>query len=584
MNKITEWKTGQLDASQEYIIQMYNRLYDYFSNILLYANGYFEEVRLQILAEAEILRTVIDPAIEDLEDLREFLHDIEVKDDSIIDIIEDMYERGGDVIDSVIERVEHAKPPAEDPCADMCDCDVNCDFNSCPDCSDSSDDSFCDCYVTLCIEGITDEDRSDFTDKIFDSILPDCFTDTQKSDVVNSELANLEKAAADAARNEQAAKDAAAREQQKANELKDLADKRNEEAKEAGKKADDAMGDLRKDADAGEFFVESGMGEFLDQFGEFADAMTGGLYGALADAVANRWGGDGRNMSIADRTVEQSEKVDDARTAGRNAAADVLERGGTLEEAKGAYNKALDDYWSSRSWSEGRTYGGRGKSNSSGQNANFDKNEYDDAVNRDMSKIEDAFNALQDKADADRAAWTANQAANSQQNNANAAQQAANQAAQASQAAQNTLNEARQEAASKDDPDNRCDCYNPVTGCQEAYVGPECNTCDGCYDGGCPADCYNPTSNDCNYSCDCSDSSCDSCSDSCDGCDTCPDCYTCSDACPDSTPCDGCSGHCYSCGDCSDSCVSGPCDCNCYTCSDCDTCDDCSDNPCQEDE
>lgn len=560
MNKITEWKTGQLDASQEYIIQMYNRLYDYFSNILLYANGYFEDVRLQILAEAEILRTVIDPAIEDLEDLREFLHDIEVKDDSIIDIIEDMYERGGDIIDSVIERVEHAKPPAEDPCADMCDCDVNCDFSSCPDCSDSSDDSFCDCYVTLCIEGITDEDRSDFTDKIFDTILPDCFTDAQKSDVVNSELANLEKAAADAARNEQAAKDAAAREQSKADELKDLASKRDEEAKEASKKADDAMGKLHDSVQSGNIYDRSALMDFLvglDPSNWFTEGRGSNPGGRIADKNAARANGI----------------IDSVREDALQAAAGVLERGGTLEEAQNVYDRTLDKGRQDNIYMEGL----------SGISRNDDRlNEVRDA---DKGLIEDAFNALQDKADADRSAWTANQAANSAQNNANAAQQAANQAAQAAQAAQDSLNEARENAASKDDPDNRCDCYNPVTGCQEAYVGPECNTCDGCYDsaGGC-SDCHGATDNDCNYSCDCSDSSCDSCSDSCDGCDTCPDCHTCPDSCPDSTPCDGCGAHCNSCGDCSDSCDCNRCDCNCYSCSDCDNLCDCDDNPCQEDE
>lgn len=519
MNKISEWKTEQLDASQEYIIQAYNRLAPYFSLILLYANGYFEDIRLQILAEAEILRTVIDPAIEDLEDLREFLHDIEVKDDSIIDIIEDMYERGGDIIDSVIERVEHAKPPAENPCADMCDCDVNCDFNSCADCSDSSDDYFCDCYTTLCIEGITDEDRSDFTDKIFDTVLPECFTDAQKSDVVNSNIENLTKEAEDAAREAQARQDAAAREQQKADELKDLASRRDEEAKEAGKKADDAMGKLHESVQPGNIYDRSTFMDFMDVFTP----------------------GGNRGVDLAGKNVDRANGIlDSVREDALQAAADVLEKGGTLEEAKDAYDRTFNKGRVDNIYLEGM----QGITRKDGR--------LEEVTNADKGLIEDAFNALQEKADAEQSAWAANQAANSQQSKADAAQDLADKASQAAQSAQNTLDEARNEVQSGPDPDHRCDCHNPVTGCPDAYNGPECNTCDGCYDsaGGC-ADCFGTSDTPCDYSCDCSDSSCDS------GCDSCGDCDC--DSCTD-CDCDGCSADSCSADSCSADCADSGCD------------------------
>lgn len=531
MNRITDWHTGQLDASQEYILQAYNKLYDFFSLILVYANVNFETARSQLLAEAEVMESVIDPAIRDLEDLREFLDDVGVRDDSIIDVIEDMYERGGQIRDTSMDKIEHATPPSEAPCADICDCDVGCDFNVCSDnvdnC-DSSDDNFCDCDVPLCVTGMTDEDRADTADRVLDNILPDCFTEADKSAVVDNAQEQA-KANEEAARAQQELQDKADQLQDKADQLQDLADQRAQEAKDSAQNAKDVMDQLLEQVQPGDVFDKSGVGS---------------IFGALG-----AWGSD----RFAD---DRNEQLDWARQEGLQAAHDVLQNGGTLEDAKNAYDQTLQenfDYWdrgTEDSWVGGLVSGLYDAMTSK------DEGRYEDVTNADKGLIEDAFNAWQQAQEDQTLADIAQSAANAAQNAANQAQQAADNAAP---------------------PCHTCDCYNPTTGCPDAYTGPECNTCDGCYDsaGGCAGDCFGNSDTPCDFSCDCADSACDGCGDcDCDGCGDCDcdsscycDCYSCGD-CDSSCDCDsgcsadGCAGDCFGC----DYCICDGCDGDCWSC------------------
>lgn len=544
MNKITDWRTGQLDASQVYNIQEYNKLYDYFSLILVYANVYFEEIRLQLLEEAEIQRSIIDPAIEDLEDLREFLHDIGVKDDSIIDHIEDMYERGGKIIDAVIDRVEQSKPPSVEPCADICDCDVSCDFNTCQDYSDSSsDEDLCDCYEPLCIEGVTDEDRNAYVEDLIPGITEDPNTRNELIEAAQQAAKEQE----EAARQQQELQDKANQAQDKADQLAQQAQQAQQNAQDAAQNAKDALDDLLSSPKEGNVYEDNKWGDFV--------------HGLFPD-----------KESFTDKS---NKDYDENRQAALEAAADVLQNGGSLEDAKDAYDNAFgagnipEDEWTTGDKVGAGLLDFFFESGLTG--SRFNEDQFAENLEADYGRIEDAFNQLQE---------------------AQAAQDAAQAAQAAADAAQNAANQAQQAADNAAPPCHTCDCYNPTTGCPDAYTGPECNTCDGCYDGGggCAADCFGNSDTPCDFSCDCSDSSCD-----CDSCGDCDSCDSCD--CSDSCDCVGCdSGGCDSCvcGDCD--CVACDCDsscyCDCYSCSDCDcyscadcsdTCDDCSDNPCQED-
>ena len=473
MIQIDDYSEHQLDRATSILIDLFERFtYDYDSMILYYKNTSISELQATVIYYGNIAKTIVDDSIESCEELRKFMENIGVEDTSIIDYIENILRKGGEVIDAAVKITER----------------VNNDDQPTPDvtCSDSSDD-YEDWEDE---EEVTDEERDAEIEKIAPE--PEVIKEMEETKKAEVDPAKVEEARAKQEEADKAAQ-AAAQARADANEAKAKA----EEAKDAYNKA---IEDL-KDTSKGGFTVEktdSTKNTVRDVVSSLVDLLTPGSRYADDEAVEKK---------------AQEDIINNARAEGLNAAAEVLSKGGTAEEAREAYQNHVQE----------------GVHEVSERTGGY----YEWGVNltpmpEDFNKINEAAEARDNAAKAELGAETAEEAAHAAENAANTA------AEEAAEAVEEANNPPCADCDCDCDSCDSCDCDCDETPCDST---PCTDDTPPCSDDTCVGDCADtPCADTPCADTPCSDTPCADCADT--PCPDCPDCASDTDVCPSDAYCD----------------------------------------------
>ena len=368
MIQIDNYSEHQLDRATSILIDLFERFtYDYDSMILYYKNTSISDLQATVLYYGNLAKTIVDDSVESCEELRKFMENIGVEDTSIIDYIENILRKGGEVIDAAVQITER----------------VNNDDQPTPDvtCSDDSSD-----YEDWDDEPeTTDEERDTEIERIAPE--PEVVKELEETKKAEVDPAKVEEARAKQEEADKAA-DKAAQARAEANEAKAKA----EEAKDTYNKA---LEDL-KDASKG--------GLTVDAPGTARNNVTD-----IITSIGSIFSG----KDSAESKVEEQDKMQDALNnavaQATNAASDVIAKGGTAEEAKQAFDEALY--------------------NETVHINDNNKGGWEWTVTGDTSQIHDAIeNAVEARDNAAKAelgAETAEEAAHAAENAANTAAEAA---------------------------------------------------------------------------------------------------------------------------------------------------------------
>ena len=478
MIQIDDYNEHQLDRATSILIDLFERFtYDYDSMILYYKNTSISDLQATVLYYGELAKTIVDDSIESCEELRKFMENIGVEDTSIIDYIENILRKGGEVIDAAVQITERVNNP-DQPTPDVT-------------CSDSSNDS----EDWEDEPEITDEERDAEIERIAPT--PEVVKELEETKKAEIDPAKVEEARAKQEEADKAA-DKATQARTEANDAKAKA----EEAKDAYTKAIEDLKDTSKDG----YPVEKSPNLGKEISSGFTDFFTGGKKA---------------EQEITEREAAQ-EIMNNARAEAVNAAAEVISKGGTISEAWEEYQNHVNEgkqavqdmegYWD---WTVNTDYSGKVTT----------------ADEDDFNAIKDAAAARDEAAKAELGAETAEEAAHAAENAANAAAEAA------AEAVEEANNPPCADCVDCADSCDSCDCDCDETPCDST---PCTDDTPPCSDDTCVGDCADEPCVDCaDAPCvDCADAPCADCADT--PCPDCTDCASDTDVCPSDTACDAC--------------------------------------------
>lgn len=479
MIQIDDYSEHQLDRATSILIDLFERFtYDNDSMILYYKNSTISELQATVLYYGNIAKTIVDDSIESCEELRKFMENIGVEDTSIIDYIENILRKGGEVIDAAVKITER----------------VNNDDQPTPDvtCSDSSDD-----YEDW-------EDEPEATDEERDAEIERIAPEPE----VVKEMEETKKAEVDPAKVEEARA-----KQEEADKAAEVAAQARAEANDAKAKADEAKDAYNK---ALEDLKDTSKGGYVVSRDD--DSVKNKVKDVIRSIADHIKGSEEKTLTVIQSEQERiQEYVNNAVAAGKAAAAEVIAKGGTKEEAIEAYNKETGEINNHiTDWNK--------------------SNDYDWEVLGDprpvQEAIENAVDARDEAAKAELGAETADEAAH-------AAENAANTAAEEAAEAVEEANNPPCADCDCDCPDScdSCDCDCDETPCDST---PCTDDTPPCSDDTCIGDCADEPCADCaDTPCaDCADAPCADCADT--PCPDCADCASDTDICPSDTACDAC--------------------------------------------
>lgn len=483
MIQIDDYSEHQLDRATSILIDLFERFtYDYDSMILYYKNSTISELQATVLYYGNIAKTIVDDSIESCEELRKFMENIGVEDTSIIDYIENILRKGGEVIDTAVKITERVNNP-DQPTPDVT-------------CSDSSDD-----YEDWEDEPeVTDEERDTEIEKIAPE--PEVIKEMEETKKAEVDPAKVEEARAKQEEADKAA-EVAAQARADANEAKAKA----EEAKDAYV---EAIENLKNASTEGIVVVKD-------------DTVTNTIRGAGDKITDFLTGRDSSKQEDAERKAAQ-DIINNAIAEGKVAAAEVIAKGGTKEEAEEAFTKE---------YSKGTM-----------DVRNMDDNKYDwivsaSGLNPENNSLTPVINAIDEAVEA--------------RDNAAKAELGAQNAEEVAHAAENAANTAAEEAAEAVEEANNPPCTDCDCDCSDSCDSCDCDCdetpCDStpctddtppCTDDTCVGDCADEPC------VDCADTPCADCADApcpdtpCADCADCEDCASDTDVCPSDTACDAC--------------------------------------------
>lgn len=473
MIQIDNYSEYQLDRATSILIDLFERFtYDYDNMILYYKNTSISDLQATVLYYGNLAKTIVDDSVESCEELRKFMENIGVEDTSIIDYIENILRKGGEVVDAAVKITER----------------VNNDDQPTPDvtCSDDSSD-----YEDWDDEPeITDDERDTEIERIAPE--PEAIKEMEETKKAEVDPAKVEEARAKQEEADKAA-DKAAQARAEANEAKAKAD----EAKDAYNKALDDL----KDAAKG--------GVTVDAPGTAKNNVTD-IITSIGSVFSGKDSAEGK--AAAEEVMQNA--ANNAVAEAKAAAAEVIAKGGTAEEAQQAFDKTYQD--EAAQFENIPTPGG-----------------WDWTVNVDTQTIHDAIaeaaEARDNAAKAELGAETAEEAAHAAENAANTA------AEEAAEAVEEANNPPCADCADCADSCDSCDCDCDETPCDST---PCTDDTPPCSDDTCVGDCADEPCVDCaDAPCaDCADTPCADCADT--PCVDCADCASDTDVCPSDAACD----------------------------------------------
>ena len=465
MIQIDDYNEHQLDRATSILIDLFERFtYDYDSMILYYKNTSISDLQATVLYYGNIAKTLVDDSIESCEELRKFMENIGVEDTSIIDYIENILRKGGEVIDAAVQITERVNNP-DQPTPDV----------TCSDSSDGYDDW---------------EDEPETTDEERDTEIERIAPEPE----VIKEMEETKKAEVDPAKVEEARA-----KQEEADKAAEKAAQARTEANEAKAKADEA-----KDA-------------YTKAIEDLKDTSKGGYVVEKDDSVKNSIlevliGSKDRND---EEKAAQQEFLDIVVAEAKEAAVEVIAKGGTTEEAQKAFDEALN---------KGITEEGYNRPGFIDSILNPGERDWN--VTGNSSQVHEAINAAVEARDeaakAELGAETAEEAAHAAENAANTAAEAA------AEAVEEANNPPCTDCDCDCDSCDSCDCDCDETPCDST---PCTDDTPPCSDDTCVGDCA-----DCGS--DCADTPCVDCVDT--PCPDCTDCASDTDVCPGDAYCDAC--------------------------------------------